>query len=58
MWEITLFLFSKSRTAWRLKDALSHNHCGYIYEEFPARDVEPATREIMVGRKQVGAQMG
>ncbi len=42
-------------TAWRLKDALAHNHCGYIYDEFPARNVEPATREIMVGRKQVSA---
>jgi len=40
-------------TAWRLKDALSHNHCGWIYDGWPARNVEPATREIMIGRKQV-----
>jgi hypothetical protein len=40
-------------TAWRLKDALSHNHCGYIHEKFPAPNVDPATREIMVGHKQV-----
>ena len=40
-------------TAWRLKDALSHNHCGYIHEKFPAPNVKPATREIMVGHKQV-----
>ena len=40
-------------TAWRLKDPLSHNHCGYVYEGYPARPVEPATREVMVGRKQV-----
>ena len=43
-------------TAWRLKDALSHNHCGYIHEKFPAPNVDPATREIMVGHKQVGLQ--
>ena len=43
-------------TAWRLKDPLSHNHCGYVYEGYPARPVEPATREVMVGRKQVRAE--
>ena len=40
-------------TAWRLKDPLAHNHCGYIHEKFPAPNVEPATREVMVGHKQV-----
>ena len=40
-------------TAWRLKDALAHNHCGYIHDDFRAPNVEPATREIMVGHKQV-----
>jgi hypothetical protein len=40
-------------TAWRLTDALAHNHCGYIHEGFPAPDVEPATREVMIGHKQV-----
>jgi len=43
-------------TAWRLKDALAHNHCGYIHEKFPAPNVEPATREVMVGHKQVRKQ--
>eukprot|EP00093_Oithona_nana_P013723 13723.XXX_1026414_1001110_1 [CDS] Oithona nana genome sequencing. len=45
-------------TAWRLKDALSHNHCGYIHEKFPAPNVEPATREVMVGHKQGGTATG
>ena len=40
-------------TAWRLKDALSHNHCGYIHEDYPAPNVDPAYREVMVGHKQV-----
>ena len=40
-------------TSWRLKDPLAHNHCGYIHQKFPAPRVEPATREIMVGHKQV-----
>ena len=40
-------------TAWRLKDALSHNHCGYISDEFPAPNVDPAYREVMIGHKQV-----
>ena len=40
-------------TAWRLKDALSHNHCGYIHDDFKAPNVDPAYREVMVGHKQV-----
>ena len=44
-------------TAWRLKDALSHNHCGYIHANFPAPNVNPATREVMVGHKQVSDVM-
>lgn len=40
-------------TAWKLKDALSHNHCGYIHEDFQAMNVDPGFREIMVGHKQV-----
>ena len=40
-------------TAWRLKDALPHNHCGYIDEMYTAVNVRPATREVMLGYKQV-----
>jgi hypothetical protein len=40
-------------TAWKLKDALSHNHCGYIHDNYPAPNVMPAQREVMVGHKQV-----
>jgi hypothetical protein len=40
-------------TAWRLKDVHAENNCGYIHEQFPARNVLPATREVMVGHKQV-----
>jgi hypothetical protein len=36
-----------------LKDALSHNHCGYIHDNYPAPNVMPAQREVMVGHKQV-----
>jgi hypothetical protein len=41
-------------TAWKLKDALSHNNCGYIHDDFPAPNVDPAYREVMLGHKQVG----
>ena len=37
----------------KLKDALSHNHCGYIHDNYPAPNVLPAQREVMVGHKQV-----
>ena len=40
-------------SAWRLKDALPHNHCGYIDEMYTAVNVMPATREVMLGYKQV-----
>ncbi len=40
-------------TAWRLKDALAHNNCGYIHENFPAPNVDPAYREVMIGHKMV-----
>ena len=40
-------------TAWRLKDALSHNHCGYIHHDYTAPNVDPAYREVMLGHKQV-----
>jgi len=40
-------------TTWKLKDALAHNHCGYIHDTFPAPNVLPAHREVMVGHKQV-----
>lgn len=40
-------------TQWRLKDALAHNHCGYIHDDFKAPNVDPAVREIMIGHKQV-----
>lgn len=43
-------------TAWRLKDALPHNHCGYIDEKYTAVDVEPATREVLLGHKQVSRE--
>lgn len=45
-------------TTWRLKDALSHNHCGYIHENFPAPNVYPAKREVMIGHKQSGTATG
>eukprot|EP00094_Tigriopus_californicus_P009135 TCALIF_08806-PA protein Name:"Similar to Conoporin-Cn1 (Conus consors)" AED:0.24 eAED:0.24 QI:0/0.66/0.5/1/0.66/0.5/4/1171/281 len=45
-------------TAWKLKDALSHNHCGYIHEDFQATNVDPGFREIMVGHKQSGTATG
>ena len=35
------------------QDALVHNNCGYIMEKYGAVDVEPATREVMLGYKQV-----
>lgn len=44
-------------TAWRLKDALAHNHCGYIDEKFPAPNVDPAFRQLMIGHKQVSFQL-
>lgn len=45
-------------TAWRLKDALVHNNCGYIMEKYGAKNIEPATREVMVGYKQGGTATG
>jgi len=45
-------------TAWRLKDALPHNHCGYIDEMYTAVNVRPATREVMLGYKQSGTATG
>lgn len=45
-------------TAWNLKDALPHNHCGYIDESYTAVNVRPATREVMLGYKQSGTATG
>ena len=36
-----------------MQDALVHNNCGYIMEKYGAKNVEPATREVMIGYKQV-----
>ena len=48
------FVLIKLRRNFRkLKDALSHNHCGYIHDNYPAPNVLPAQREVMVGHKQV-----
>ncbi|XP_040570166.1 conoporin-Cn1 isoform X2 [Lepeophtheirus salmonis] len=45
-------------TAWKLKDALAHNHCGYIHSDFQAPNVEPAFREVMLGHKHGGTATG